>query len=166
MTRSIKLTISTANSPNFPRPPSTSAAYIEWLLCVELLLTVDTRHLTRLCVCVCMCVYECVTVSMCLSNPNSLFFSLHLQHVRLSFFSLPPTLPRPIAACAPTAVKTTYSIMKMSSPRIMQQKRSSKSSNSSRVSMTTSTAEENLIESKLFSWMRLFRFASLLCRAE
>ncbi|EDW77263.1 uncharacterized protein Dwil_GK18179 [Drosophila willistoni] len=59
--------------------------------------------------------------------------------------------------------------MKMSSPRIMQQqhqKRSSKSSNSSRVSMTTSTAEENLIESKLFSWMRLFRFASLLCRAE
>ncbi|KAH8234046.1 uncharacterized protein [Drosophila suzukii] len=56
--------------------------------------------------------------------------------------------------------------MKMSSPRIMQQKRSSKSSNSSRVSMTTSTAEENLLESKLFSWMRLFRFASLLCRAE
>ncbi|KAH8241808.1 uncharacterized protein [Drosophila bipectinata] len=56
--------------------------------------------------------------------------------------------------------------MKMSSPRIVQQKRTSKSSNSSRVSMTTSTAEENLLESKLFSWMRLFRFASLLCRAE
>ncbi|TDG46992.1 hypothetical protein AWZ03_006573 [Drosophila navojoa] len=75
-------------------------------------------------------------------------------------------LPRLVAACAPKAVKTTYSIMKLSSPRIMQQKRTSKSSNMSRVSMTTSTAEENLIESKLFSWLRLFRFASLLCRAE
>ncbi|KAM8716181.1 hypothetical protein ACLKA7_003119 [Drosophila subpalustris] len=84
----------------------------------------------------------------------------------LVFTRLCPTLPRLVEACAQTAVKTTYSIMKMSSPRIMQQKRSSKSSNTSRVSMTTSTAEENLIESKLFSWMRLFRFASLLCRAE
>ncbi|EDW63802.2 uncharacterized protein [Drosophila virilis] len=85
--------------------------------------------------------------------------------VRLLYTFVCPS-PRPVEACAHQAVKTTYSIMKMSSPRIMQQKRSSKSSNTSRVSMTTSTAEENLIESKLFSWMRLFRFASLLCRAE
>lgn len=125
--------------------------------------TLDTWLDLTVClyICVCKCIYVCI------SNPNShFFFLLFFQHVRLSFFSPPPPLPRPIAACAPTAVKTTYSIMKMSSPRIMQQKRSSKSSNSSRVSMTTSTAEENLIESKLFSWMRLFRFASLLCRAE
>ncbi|XP_019848488.1 uncharacterized protein LOC114804499 [Zeugodacus cucurbitae] len=56
--------------------------------------------------------------------------------------------------------------MKMGSPAVKQHKRASKSSSSSRVSMTTSEAEENFVESKLFSWMRLFRFASLLCRAE
>ncbi|XP_005177586.1 uncharacterized protein LOC131805519 [Musca domestica] len=56
----------------------------------------------------------------------------------------------------------------MASPTLKQGNRVSQSSNSStsRVSMTTSQADENFVESKLFSWMRLFRFASLLCRAE
>lgn len=56
----------------------------------------------------------------------------------------------------------------MASPAGNHAKRVSKLSNSSSsyVSMTTSTADENFIETKLFSWMRLFRFASLLCRAE
>ncbi|XP_037957679.1 uncharacterized protein LOC119687440 [Teleopsis dalmanni] len=53
--------------------------------------------------------------------------------------------------------------MKMGSPAIKQHKRSSKSSN---ISMSTSEVNENFVESKFFSWMRLFRFASLLCRAE
>ncbi|XP_073821108.1 uncharacterized protein [Musca autumnalis] len=60
------------------------------------------------------------------------------------------------------------STLKMASPALKQGNRVSQSSNSStsRVSMTTSQADENFVESKLFSWMRLFRFASLLCRAE
>ncbi|KAI8125240.1 hypothetical protein CVS40_4414 [Lucilia cuprina] len=45
----------------------------------------------------------------------------------------------------------------MASPACNHAKRVSKSSNSSssHVSMTTSTADENFIETKLFSWMRL-----------
>ncbi|KAM7354609.1 uncharacterized protein ACRADG_006212 isoform 1-T4 [Cochliomyia hominivorax] len=56
----------------------------------------------------------------------------------------------------------------MTSPACNHDKRASKSSNSSssHVSMTTSTANENFIETKFFCWMRVFRFASLLCRAE
>ncbi|XP_067622706.1 uncharacterized protein [Eurosta solidaginis] len=56
--------------------------------------------------------------------------------------------------------------MKMGSPAVKQHKRPSKSSNTSGVSMTTCQVEESFVESKLFSWMRLFRFASLLCRVE
>uniref|UniRef100_A0A1B0AUS4 Uncharacterized protein n=2 Tax=Nemorhina TaxID=44051 RepID=A0A1B0AUS4_9MUSC len=56
----------------------------------------------------------------------------------------------------------------MGSPAFKPVKEAIKSSDSSlsRVSMTTSTIDDNFVESKLFSWMRLFRFASLLCRAE
>ncbi|XP_075154124.1 uncharacterized protein LOC142227442 isoform X2 [Haematobia irritans] len=56
----------------------------------------------------------------------------------------------------------------MASPALKQGNRCSQLSNSStsKVSMTTSQADENFVESKIFSWMRLFRFASLLCRAE
>ncbi|XP_055920691.1 uncharacterized protein LOC129952229 [Eupeodes corollae] len=54
----------------------------------------------------------------------------------------------------------------MGSPAVKSHKRIQKSTSASQVCMTTSVADECLVESKLFSWMRLFRFVSLLCRQE